>query len=311
VPDPLRVAYLITSYTLPTQVLRLARTLRRGSPEALIVLHHDHRGCAVDMRAMDALGVRRVEPPSPVAWGEPSQLEMVLRCLQWLLQRNDFSWVVLLSGQDYPIRPVADIERSLAASGVDAFIEAQRVERPTLSRRVPVDEFALRYYYRWRKLSSGEPRRTLLATAARARPLFDLRRMPSGTWVGVRALRTPFRPGFECHRGSDWFTLSRRAVGAVDRLVRAQPDVLDHYRRTLIPTESFVQTVLANERALRISGDYRRFSAWRSGAARPRVLTFADLPDMLASGADFARKFDETLDRTVLDEIDRRLHATA
>ncbi len=311
VPDAPRVAYLITSYTLPTQVLRLARTLRRGSPEALIVLHHDDRRCGVDARALDALGVRRVEPPSPVAWGESSQLEMVLRCLRWLLQRSHFSWVVLLSGQDYPIRPVPDIERSLAASGVDAFIEAQRVERPALSRRVPVDEFALRYYYRWQKLSSGAPRRRLLATAARARPLFAVRGMPSGTWVGVRALRTPFRPGFECHRGSDWFTLSRRAVGALDQLVRAQPHVLDHYRRTLIPTESFVQTVLANERAMRIRDDHRRFTVWQVGAGRPRVLGFADLPEMLASGADFARKFDETLDRTVLDEIDRRVHAAA
>ena len=43
VSDAARVAYLITSYTLPKQVLRLARTLRRGSPEALIVLHHDDR----------------------------------------------------------------------------------------------------------------------------------------------------------------------------------------------------------------------------------------------------------------------------
>ena len=310
-PDAPRVAYLITSYALPTQVLRLARTLRRGSPKALIVLHHDDRRCAVDVGAMDALGVRRVEPPSPVAWGESSQLEMVLRCLRWLLQRSDFSWVVLLSGQDYPIRSVVDIERSLAASGVDAFIEAQRVERPALSRRVPVDEFALRYYYRWQKLSSGAPRRSLLATAARARPLFAVRAMPSGTWVGVRAFRTPFRRGFECHRGSDWFTLSRRAVGAVDGLLRAQPDVLDHYRRTLIPTESFVQTVLANDPAMRIWGGYRRFSVWRSGAARPRVLGFADLPEMLASGADFARKFDETVDRAALDEIDRRVHAAA
>jgi hypothetical protein len=30
---------------------------------------------------------------------------------------------------------------------------------------------------------------------------------------------------------------------------------------------------------------------------------------MLASGGDFARKFDETVDRVVLDEIDRRVHS--
>jgi Core-2/I-Branching enzyme len=303
VSDAAPVAYLITSYTLPNQVLRLVRTLRSGSPEAVIALHHDDRRCAVDGGAMDALGVRRIEPPSPVAWGEPSQLEMVLRGLRWLLESTDFSWVVLLSGQDYPIRPLVDSERELAASEFDAFIEAQRVEPPALGPRVPRDEFASRYYCRWRKVSSG--------VAARARPLVAVRDLPSGKWAGVRRLRTPFRPDFECHRGSDWFTLSRRAVEAVDRLLRARPDVLDHYRHTLIPTESFVQTVLANDPAIRICGDYRRFSAWPSGAARPRVLGSADLPAILASGADFARKFDETVDGGLLDEIDRRVHGEA
>ncbi|HYI80897.1 MAG TPA: beta-1,6-N-acetylglucosaminyltransferase [Thermoleophilaceae bacterium] len=307
-PDAPRIAYLITSYTLPEQVLRLAETLRRGSPRALIALHHDDRRCAVDVPALDVLGVRRVEPPSPVEWGEPSQLEMVLRCLEWLLERSDFDWVVLLSGQDYPIRPLVDIERALAGSGFDAFIEATRVEPPALSRLVPVDEFASRYFYRWRKLPPGAPGRTLLAIAARARPLLSVRSMPSGDWVGARAFRTPFRPGFECHRGSDWFTLRRRAVDAVVALLRAKPEILDHYRQTLIPTESLVQTVLASDPALRISGDYRRFTVWRPGDARPRVLGCDDLPDMLASGADFARKFDQTVDRAVLDEIDRRVH---
>ncbi len=86
--------------------------------------------CALDDARLEALGVCRVVPPSRVAWGEVSQLAMVLRCLRWLLEFTDFDWVVLLSGQDYPIRPVAEIERSLAAADVDALIETRRCERP-------------------------------------------------------------------------------------------------------------------------------------------------------------------------------------
>jgi hypothetical protein len=229
VPERARVAYLITSYTLPNQALRLARALRGGSSDALIALHHDDRRCAIDAKAMDALGVRRVEPPSPVAWGEASQLEMVLRCLRWVLERWDFSWVVLLSGQDYPIRPVREIERSLTATGVDAFIEAQPVPRAALRRQAQIDEFTLRYYYRWYRVASATPGRRLQSAAARTRPLVAVRGMPSGTWLGVPAFQTPFKRGFACHRGSDWFTLSRRAVSTVDRVVRTRPKVLHHY----------------------------------------------------------------------------------
>lgn len=299
-----RVAYLITSYVLPDQVLRLARTLRAGSADAPIAVHHDDRRCRIDPTGLDALGVLRIEPSSPVAWGEASQLTMVLRCLRRLLRSADFDWVVLLSGQDYPIRPVAEIERSLAEAQVDAFIETLPVEAPSLRSRT-VDEFARRYHYRWRRLPATPL--PIARAAARARPLVQVRSMPSGTWVGAPALSSPFGADLVCHRGADWFTISRRAVEAVDRFAHARADVLRHYGRTLIPTESFVHTVLANDRSLRLSGDTRRFTRWESGAPRPRILTSEDLPDLLDSGFDFARKFDPAVDPAVLDALDQQV----
>jgi hypothetical protein len=308
VADRSLVAYLITSYTLPDQVLRLASLLRRGSPGASIVVHHDDRRCGLDRVGLDALDVRLVEPPSRVEWGEASQLAMVLRCLRFLLAHTEFDWLVLLSGQDYPIRPIAEIERSLAAAEVDAFVETRRCERPPF--RATIDEFATRYHYRWRPMPF---RMTApLATAvAKLRPFVRLRAMPSGTWVGMPAVRSPFGSQLVCHSGSDWFTLSRTAVDAVDRFARTRPDVLNYYRRTLIPTESFVQTVLANEPSLQLSSDYRRCVVFDTEhPTGPRVLRSQDLDLILASAGDFARKFDHTVDRAVLDEIDRRVHAT-
>jgi Core-2/I-Branching enzyme len=306
-PDCARIAYLITSYKLPDQVLRLASVLRRGSPDAWIVVHHDNRRSRLDGGALQALGVRRVEPPSAASWGEASQLAMVLRCLDWALESTDFDWVVLLSGQDYPIRPVADIERSLAAADVDAFIEADRCERPTLG--AAIDEFAGRYHFRWRRMPSRRLARLVIATAKGGR-FVRVRAMPSGPWVGIPALRSPFGPELVCHYGSDWFTLSRSAVEVVSGFGRAREGVLRYYRRTLVPTESFVQTALANEGSLRLSGDNRRYSVWDTPhMTGPRPLGMQDLDPMLGSGGDFARKFDETVDRDVLDEIDRRVHS--
>jgi hypothetical protein len=307
-PDGSRIAYLIMSYSLPDQVVRLASVLRRGSPQACIVVHHDDRECSVDGAALEALGVQRVEPPSRVAWGEPSQLAMVLRCLRWLLEFADFDWVVLLSGQDYPVRRVAEIERSLARADVDALIETHRCEQPAFT--ATVDEFAGRYHFRWRRTRSRGTG-ALVRAAARVSPLIRSRAMPSGTWTGVRAVRTPFGPELVCHYGSDWFTLSRDAVAAVERFRRARADVLRYYARTLIPTESFVQTVLANDDSLRLASDYRRYSVWdEPNMPGPRILRTRDLDLVLGSGAHFARKFDETVDGEVLDEIDRRVHST-
>jgi hypothetical protein len=279
------VAYLVLSYLQPELVQRLVTTLRNGSPDAVLAVHHDDRRCALG--DVDALRI----DPKPIEWGHGSQLAAVLRALRWVRERAEFDWLVLLSGQDYPIRPVAEIEASLAAADIDAFIQTAPVA-PLRLRRGQVDEFARRYRYRWRPL----PER-LVATVAHADPLVQVRRLPSGAYAGF-----PARPPLEPFHGSDWFTLSRRAVDAV---LGAPSAVADHFLHTIVPTEAFVHTVLAHS-GLRLSNDNRRYAAFADDAANPRVLGPADLDAVLASGGDFARKF---ADLAVLDEIDRRIHA--
>jgi hypothetical protein len=265
------------------------------------VIHHDERRSRLDEGALARLGgVERVRPPMAVEWGDGSQLDLHLRCYAWLLARVEFDWVVLLSGQDYPIRPLAEIERDLGAAPFDGFVTSEPVAPPPWSRTA-APEFSRRYFYRYRPIPAPRPRLRRAITAAR--PLLALREMPSGAMLGRRA-RTPFSAAFPCRRGPDWLTLSRRAVATLDAAARSRPGLVRHYRRTLVPTESFAHTVLAATPGLRLSADTRRFSVWTPGAHRPAVLRLADLDRILASGADFARKFDVTVDAAVLDALD-------
>jgi hypothetical protein len=284
-------------------VLRLVRRLRAGSPDAPVVIHHDDRGSRLDEGALARLGgVELVRPPVAVAWGDGSQLDMHLRCYAWLLERVEFDWVVLLSGQDYPIRPLADVERDLGAAPFDGFVQGEPVAPPPWSRDA-ADEFARRYYYRYRPIAPPRPR--IRRAIGAARPLLTLREMPAGPMLGRRT-SSPFSAALPCRRGSDWVTLSRRAVAALDGAARSRPALVRHYRRTLVPTESFAHTLLHATPGLRLSADTRRFSAWSAGAHRPGVLGLGDLDRMLASGADFARKFDMGADAAVLDALDAR-----
>jgi hypothetical protein len=160
-------------------------------------------------------------------------------------------------------------------------------------RRGEADEFARRYRMRWRPVSERRAR-----LAAKADPLAHVRTLPSGTYLGLRA-----QPPLPPFHGSDWFALSRRAVEIVLDAPRA---VLDHFAHTIVPTEAFVPTVLANS-TLRLHDDNRRYVRFEPGSPNPRTLTLDDLDAAFASGADFARKFD---DPAVLDALDRRLTST-
>jgi core-2/I-Branching enzyme len=297
-----RFAYVIMSHVHPPQVLRLAQRLRAGSPAATVVIHHDDRHSRLDDAALEALGsVHVLRPPTRVRWGWTSQLDVLLRCLERLVAEVRFDWMVMLSGQDYPIRPLPDIERDLATGPYDGYIEGIPVARPPWTRG-PIDQFSARYYYRYRPVR--EPGRLLRRSVTAARPLLVLRDMPWGVLLGRRS-RAPFSPSLPCRSGADWFSLSRRAVEAVVRAARWRPELLRHYRRTILPTESFPQTVLYADPGLRLSGDFRRFTSWPEGDLHPRVLRLADLGEILSSGADFARKFDMTVDSRVMDELDR------
>src|SRR4051812_49850520 len=102
------------SYTHPELVRRLVARLRGG----VVAVHHDPRRCALG--DVDAL----VIPPAPIEWGHGSQLAAILRSLEWL-RSYDWDWLVLLSGQDYPVRPVPAIEAELLAAPYEPFIRHQ------------------------------------------------------------------------------------------------------------------------------------------------------------------------------------------
>ena len=295
------VAYLILSHHLPDQVVRLAGALREGSPAAPILIHHDPGGAPLDHRRIERLGgVRRV-PSRPVRWGWASQLDALLGSLSWALAHVEFDWLAVLSGQDYPARPLESVERELAASDLDGYVQGELVSPPALTART-LDEFAARYFYRHRQIRPPGPRAR--RALERARPLLAIRDMPWGTVLG-RRVAAPFDGARPCRRGQDWFTLSRRCVSLLDRARRDDPRLLDHYRHSLHPTESFPHTVLHAEPGLRLSGDPRRYSAWRVGSPHPAVLGMADLDAILASGADFARKLDARIDSALFDALDR------
>lgn len=286
------VAYVVLSHRNPDQVLRLVRALGEG-PAARVLVRHDPRGPRLTGSEIEAAGGEAIHDEIQFEWGGWSQLELILSCLREAAARHDPDWTLILSGQDYPLRPLADIEGELEASLVDGRLGAVRQVEPN---RPPTgeDEFFLRCRYRHytRPRAMGALPRAL-------RPLAYARELPP--LVGVRRLERPPLPFFAC---ADWLTLGRRALTAT---LAAADDrrLMRHFRRVAVPSESFFATVLLNDPALTIERDHRRFAPFpHAGAPHPDTLTSDDLERLLASGADFARKFDAAVDSRVLDLLD-------
>lgn len=282
------IAFLVVSHRNPSQVLRLVRALAEGRATRVLV----HFGLEVE-------------------WGNVAYADMLLLALSELRERLDPDWVAVLSGQDYPLRPLREFERHLADSPHHALLgDAWELDMST-EPTPPQLEFYRRYRYHHYDLP--QPLAELLAR----RPVFGralaraaggrayLRELPGGIRpsLGVRTARHPFGPTLPCHVSSDWLTLERRGVHAVLDFARARPDVMRHYRRTIIPSESLFATALAHDPGISL-GAASRIVGFEPGAPHPQTFRAADVERLRASGMHFARKFDERVDARALDLLD-------
>jgi hypothetical protein len=286
------VVYVVISHRNPEQVVRLVRVLREG-PSARVLVRHDPRGERLERERIEAAGGEPLQDRIKARWGGWSQLRLILACLREAAARHDPDWVLVLSGQDYPLRPLADVEAGLQASPADARLGSVR-QVETHPPAAGDDEFFLRcryrHYARPRVLPSSLPRSI--------RPLIYARELPP--LVGVRRIEPAPLTFFA---SADWLTLGRAGMRAV---LAASEDrrLMRHFRRVAVPSESFFASVLLSDPSLIVERDNRRFSPFAAGAPHPDTLTSDDYDRLIASGADFARKFDATRDPHILDMLD-------
>lgn len=305
------VCWYVQSHRDPPQIRRLLRRLREGS-EGPIVLRHDERGCPLDPAPLLALGGVYLLPPSGLQerGSFSCQVQPYLDCIA-MLEREGiaYDWLVNLTAQDYPVTPVPKIEALLATTSADGFVrrwDVRAAASPWSWRKA-----RMRYWYRYTRLGAGsEPWLRALRFVTKITPLYLY--LDYGALVGVRRWRTPFGAGFRCYGGRSWWTVRREVARYLLEFLAARPDVLAHYRGTVAPEESLVPTVLVNADRFRLVDDDYRYVDYR-GAVRgsPRTLTVDDLPELASRRYHFARKFDLSVDRAVLDRIDREIHGVS
>jgi hypothetical protein len=301
----MKVCYDIQTHRDPEQVTRLVRVLLAGSPDAVVHISHDQRGPALDIETLHRLG-DVVITPAAGGYADFSHVDRHMEAIEWVLDhRPDVEWLTNLTGQDYPIMPIADIERELLSSDVDAFLEFH----PGFGEgaRWPAHRVRSRYYFRHRRLAPLTPkwrdRLHPLQALNFAQPLVRFH-VAYGVMVGVRA-RSPFSPTFRVYGGSAFMSLRRPTLEYLRTFFADNPDIVDYFRHTLSPVEAIFPTILGNSGKFRLVDDSKRYFDFRASSYNhPKMLTRDDLPRVFASGAHFARKFSYDADPGIFDIID-------
>jgi hypothetical protein len=282
-------AFVVLAHRGPEQVERLATRLRPHP----VLLHVDAGVESAISTALAHAAARTgatLLPRHRSAWASWGIVSAQLEGMRAAIGRDDWSHLMVLSGQDYPLAPAAEIGAFLDAHPDTSFM----ARWPLPSRLWGRDGGMHRLRYRHRAVRG---RRAFLPVP---------RRLPHDL--------DPFG-------GSMYVCLSRAAVAEALRFVERRAEVARFYRRSWIPDEMFVPTAVMNSPArdgvVNESLSYIRWS--EPGSRHPDVLRAGDL-EALAEAAEgpsdvgghgrrklFARKLDAAADPRLLDLIDERL----
>lgn len=292
------IGFILLTHTKTLQIYRLINKLSTMFNYPVIVCHHDFSksDLSVDTLSKNVLLVR---PHVQTEWAGFTLVEATVQALKLMFKVPDPpDWFVLLSGADYPIKTARQILDDLASSPYDAYIQYERITHETYKHDLKPNMLWLKNSYQRYCTKSFS---------------FDyLKKYFAQLNIEIRLehplLTKPFLPfskKLACFSGSQWFCANRKAAEYIIDFHSQKNDLTLYYSKLKYTDESYFQTILANAPHLKLQNDRRRYIDWSSGGCHPKTLLMEDLPNLLASSAHFARKFDIDIDSNILDELDQ------
>lgn len=287
---------LIQAHKNKSQLCRLISYFR-GECDIFIHIDKTSAFTSEDIDEISGLpGVRKVYRKYSVHWAGFSILQCEIFLLQEALKHSDGTYFHLLSGQDYPLRPLSEfLHHFFHEVTSDGYISNKQMPHSGVddSTFYRFDYFVFTDYIQ-----------------ARAEKGFRLvhRLIDWQKKLGIKR-RIPDQVP-RLYGGSAWFSISRRSAKYLVDYTRNSPALYRRMRFTFYPEESYVGTVLMNSGFSNNinNSDNLRFIYWnKPGRERSPVnLTVKHLERILKnSTAFFARKLEYPESEPLMELIDR------
>lgn len=271
----MKLGFIILAHNHPDAVRRLVDLLVAAGHR--VVVHFDKGGSAEQLAKVKALeathtGSVRVLSRVRCVWGEWSLVEAVLVALREFGQMAEKpDYVHLMSGADFPIRPLSDLEEFLRANPSQDFIECCDItQRRWVKGGLSMERF--RFFF---PVNFRTSRKTFDRLVRWHRKLKIRRRIPLGM--------TP-------HMGSQWWTLRWASCQRILDFLATNPKVIRYFRSTWIPDEAFFQTVLAHLIPREEIADLQLMLHHLTPSGRPYVVYPDHLPRLESVPHFFVRK---------------------
>jgi hypothetical protein len=276
----MKIAHLILAHKDPALVERLVKKLQHKDADIYILL--DAKSAINDFIYIENTpNTYFVDKRIKTVWGNYSIIESTLNGFEYILNSHkNYTHINLLSGQDYPLKPIEEIHRFLFANSDKTFMRLLSINDNEWDQGKE----------RLAKYSLGDYRYILK---------YKLQYL-ANTILPRRKIPLNLRP----YGGSQWLTITPQCAIYTINFLKNNPQLKRFFRSTWAIDEIFFQTILMNSPLWdTLVNNNLRFIE-QAGNTRPTIFTMNDAERLIISGKFFARKFDNDVDTQILDYLD-------
>lgn len=276
----MKIAHLILTHANPLQLKRLIQRL--AHPDADFYIHIDLKTDITNFLSLNSENIKFIENRVAVYWGAYSIVQATVNSFEEILKApQKYDYINLLSGQDYPLKSTAEIHDFFKNNLGKAFMHTLSVENEWQEAIPRLTKYHLCNYHFAGKHFVEKWMNKLLPS----------RKMPNNLIPVGR---------------SQWFTITTEQAQYIVTYLQENKHVKRFFELTWGSDEIVFQTILFNSKFQQeMVNDNLRYIDWSEGKASPKTFTITDLSILLNSGKLFARKFNESVDTAILDELEK------
>jgi hypothetical protein len=283
----MRIAYIIHAYKLPLQLRKLVESLK--SDNSHFFIHIDKKvDISIFEEAFSELGEYITWVNREYSnWGTIGSVQAVINSLSLgFKHEKEFDYFYLLSGQDYPIKPTATIEK---------FFENNKDKDYMKYFPLPSKEWKGGGVHRYSRYHF------IVSKNRYIRRLFNIINF------FLPRKKTPY--GMKLYGGEFYLGLSRPSVTYLLDFISTHPDYVPYFKYAYIPEEAFFQTILLNSICKdKIINETLTYVDWsKPFGPYPATLTLDDFHKIQNSNKLFARKFDMDTNIEIINKIDTEI----
>lgn len=284
----IKTAHLILTYKNPEQLSRLVKAIKH--PNAEIFIHVDRKvEIKPFLKLAETPGVHFIEKRHYIVWGGYSITKCYIDSMEEIMSKGTFDYIVLMSGQDYPLKPIDEFHRHLKQNNGYSIMSVEKKTPSSRWWRYAHERF-LFYHFNDFKFFGRKFVHKL-----------SKRILPGRNFVF---------PDYELYGGpgATFCALTSDAAGYVVNFMKKHTNARRFAQLTHASDEFWFQTLLMNSPYRdKIINQPLWYIDWGGMSKHPRILTVLDYPSLVQSEMFFGRKFDMYVDETVLDMLDTHL----